>query len=99
MSTFAGLMTFVVWTKHSHFEPMDPSSDSTFRSPFFRRYNPNWNPTFHDDLVRRIPLSKLEPQLRQDAQEGGNKLVTRFTQGVWGGFGRFFTGSMGQPEC
>lgn len=31
-------------------------------------------------------MSKLDPELIKDANEGGDKLVTRFAQGVWGGW-------------
>lgn len=84
-ATAAG--SFLIWTKHDVFEPMDPSTDPTFKTQFFNRYNPNRNPTFHDVCVRRIPITKLDRDLAKDAGEGGDKLVTRFAQGVWGGFG------------
>lgn len=77
-----------IWTKHCKFEPMDPATDSTFHSTFYRRFNPNQNPAFYDVCVRRIPLTKLDPELAKDAEQGGSKLVERFAQGVWGGWGR-----------
>lgn len=88
VTTFTLIGGFYVWTKHSKFEPLDPSTDSTFKSSFFRRYNPNQNPTFHDVCVRRIALIKIDPALVKDAEKGGSKLVERFSQGVWGGFGK-----------
>lgn len=79
--------SFFIWTKHDYFEPMDPATDPTFKTLFFNRFNPNRNPTFHDVCVRRIPITKLDRNLAKDAEQGGDKLVTRFAQGVWGGFG------------
>lgn len=78
---------FAVWTKHTKFEPMDASTDPIFALPSYKRFNPNRNPSFYDVAVRRIPITKLDPVLARDAEEGGSKLVERFAQGVWGGFG------------
>jgi len=79
--------SFFIWTKHARFEPMDPSTDPTFKTLFYNKFNPNRNPTFHDVCVRRIAINKIDRALVKDANEGGDKLVTRFAQGVWGGFG------------
>ena len=88
VATFTGTTGFIVWSKHCHFEPVDPVTDSTFKTQSYRRLNPSNNPTFHDVCVRRIPLTKLDPELAKDAEKGGSKLVERFAQGVWGGSGR-----------
>jgi hypothetical protein len=79
---------FFVWTKHCRFEEMDPTTDATFQSAFYRQFNATPNPTTHDVCVRRIPIFKLRRDLVDDAAKGGTKLVESFCQGVWGGFGR-----------
>jgi len=66
---------------------MDVATDSTFKSMFYSRFNPNKNPPFYDVCVRRIPLTKLDTELFEDAKSGGSKLVERFAQGIWGGRG------------
>lgn len=88
---FTATTGFFVYTKHCHFEPMDPSKDATFNSRSYRQLNPSGNPTFHDVCVRRIPITKLDPDLAKDVERGGSKLVERFAQGVWGGFGTCLT--------
>lgn len=45
------------------------------------------NEPMHDVCMRRIPIFKLKPELIQDAQDGGTKLVEQYSAGVWGGFG------------
>lgn len=89
VTAFTSVGAFVVWTKHSHFEPIDPSNDSTINSSVYKKFNPNQNPALRDVCVRRIALIKIDHELVKDADEGGSKLLERFTQGVWGGFGKF----------
>ncbi|KAJ5499388.1 hypothetical protein N7453_008439 [Penicillium expansum] len=74
----------VFWgaTRNDIFETMD-NSDPIFQSAFFKKFNPNNNPTLHDVCVRRIPLDKIQPSL---VEEKG-KLVEAFCAGVWGGMG------------
>lgn len=88
VTTFTATTGFFVYTKHCTFEPMDPATDPTFKSRSFKQLNPSGNRTFHDVCVRRIPLAKLDPDLSKNAGQGGSKLVERFAQGVWGGFGK-----------
>ena len=38
--------------------------------------------------MRKVPLSKIKPQLLEKEKEG--KLVEAFCAGVWGGYGRFY---------
>lgn len=89
LTTLTSAAAFTVWTKHSQFEPIDPSTDPTVNSSLYKKYNPNRNPALTDVCVRRIALVKIDPDLVWDFNEGGTKLVERFTQGVWGGFGKF----------
>lgn len=88
LTTLTSVAAFQVWTKHSHFEPIDLSTDSTINSSLYNHYNPNHNPALRDVCVRRIALIKIDPDLVKDADQGGSKLVDRFAQGVWGGFGK-----------
>ncbi|KAJ5700976.1 hypothetical protein N7493_012022 [Penicillium malachiteum] len=69
-------------TRNDVFEPMD-ASDPIFQSPFYKKYNPEQNPTLHDLCVRRIPLDKIKPELL----EKKGKLAEAFCAGVWGGMG------------
>lgn len=80
--SFATVGVFWGATRNDLFEPMD-ASDRIFQSSFFKKYNPEGNPTLHDKCVRRIPLDKIEPSLL----EKKGKLVEAFCAGVWGGMG------------
>lgn len=91
LTTLTSAAAFTVWTKHSQFEPIDPSTDPTVNSSLYRKYNPNQNPSLKDVCVRRIALIKIDPDLVKDADQGGSKLVDRFAQGVWGGFGKSYS--------
>lgn len=88
----ASVGAFFVWTKHCHFTPADqftPATEPLFQSSWYKKFNPLQNPTTHDECVRRLPLFKLRPELVEDAQKGGSKLVEAFSQGIWGGPGMF----------
>lgn len=90
LTTLTSAAAFTIWTKHSQFEPIDASTDPTVNSSLYKKYNPNRNPALTDVCVRRIALVKIDPDLVSDARLGGSKLVDRFTQGVWGGFGESY---------
>lgn len=79
--------TFYVWTKHCHMEDMNLATDPVYQSKWHKKFNPNSNPVMNDVCVRRLPLFKVKPELVEDAQKGGSKLVEAFSQGVWGSFG------------
>ncbi|KAJ5223974.1 hypothetical protein N7468_008516 [Penicillium chermesinum] len=49
-------------TRNDEFVPM-AATDPIFQSPFYKKFNPNNNPTTHDLCVRRIPLDKIRPEL------------------------------------
>ncbi|KAI1615787.1 hypothetical protein EDD37DRAFT_597121 [Exophiala viscosa] len=86
----ASVGAFYVWTKHCQMTPLDrftPATEPLFRSEWYKKFNPLQNPTTHDECIRRIPLFKLRPELVEDAQKGGSKLVEAFSQGIWGGPG------------
>jgi len=89
VSSVTTVGAFFVWAKHCKFVDLDPFKDESFHSLFYRKFNPETNPTTHDLCVRQIPLWKVKPELVQDAHNGGSKLVEAFCAGVWGGFGEF----------
>jgi hypothetical protein len=71
------------WTRNSRFVPMS-NNDPILTSPAFLQNNPTSNPVMHDLCVRKVPLSKIKPQL---LEEGEGKLTTAFCAGLWGGWG------------
>ena len=70
------------WTRNSKFVPFS-TNDPIFSSAAYQRNNPNRNPATQDLCVRKVPLSKIKPQLLE--KEG--KLTEAFCAGVWGGLG------------
>ena len=78
---------FQVYTKHIHWEDLQPSQDQLARTNYYRQFNPSLNPVLRDVAVRKLPMHKVDPELIQDAKAGGTKLVERYCAGVYGGFG------------
>ncbi|KAK7739715.1 hypothetical protein SLS53_005685 [Cytospora paraplurivora] len=72
---YIGATTSVIW-------PL-PLDDPIWTSSVYHRYNPLNNPTTQDVCVKRIPLSKVRPELLQ--KEGD--LAVEFCRGVWSGWG------------
>jgi hypothetical protein len=87
VTTSATIAAFFVWTKHCKFTDISPATDPIFQSAFYKKYNPSSNPTTHDLCIGKIPIFKLRPDLVEDAEKGGTKMVEAFCAGVWGGFG------------
>lgn len=87
VTVFASIASFIVWTKHVHWEDISSATDPLFHSEIHKKYNPSLNQLMHDVCVRKIPAFKLKPELIQDAQDGGTKLVEEYCAGIWGGFG------------
>ena len=81
--TAASIGVFFGATRNDKFVPMD-TTDSIFSSPFFKKFNPENNPSLHDLCVRRVPLEKINPSLL----EKKGKLVEAFCAGIWGGMGK-----------
>jgi hypothetical protein len=81
--TVASIGVFWGATRNDVFEPMQ-TSDPIFQSPFFKKFNPEQNPTLHDLCVRRVPLEKIKPELLENKA----KLTEAFCAGVWGGMGK-----------
>lgn len=62
------------------------ASDPLWTSSLFQRHNPSANPSTQDVCIRRIPLSKIRPEL---LHKDGD-LALEFCRGVWSGWGMFF---------
>ncbi|KFA55285.1 hypothetical protein S40293_04926 [Stachybotrys chartarum IBT 40293] len=60
-----------------------PSSDPIWKSAIYKHHNPAGNPATQDVCIKRIPLSKVRPELLE--REGD--LALEFCRGVWGGLG------------
>ncbi|KAL2867707.1 uncharacterized protein BJX67DRAFT_76780 [Aspergillus lucknowensis] len=75
------------WFRHCYFEPFGPETDPLFHSHWLSSFNPGNHPSLNDSCVRKVPLSRLPPELVDDADNGGSRLLERFCAGVWGGYG------------
>lgn len=66
-----------------------------WQSQSYAKYNLHRNPSTQDICIRRIPLSKIRPELLEN--EGD--LALEFCRGVWGGLGTRtnFTTAVVQP--
>ncbi|KAI1074486.1 hypothetical protein F5B20DRAFT_563458 [Whalleya microplaca] len=62
--------------------------DPIFKSKTYAKYNPKGNPALQDVVTKRIPLSKIRPDLRDNEQA----LTLEFCRGVWSRWG-FWTQS------
>lgn len=60
-----------------------PRDDPLFSSKIYSQYNKHHNGSAQDVVVKRIPLSKIRPELLQN--EGD--LAVEFCRGVWSGLG------------
>jgi hypothetical protein len=60
-----------------------PRDDRLFSSKIYSQYNKHHNGSAQDVVVKRIPLSKIRPELLQN--EGD--LAVEFCRGVWSGLG------------
>ncbi|KAK7935824.1 hypothetical protein PG985_001319 [Apiospora marii] len=64
------------------------NDDAWFSSQTYARYNPKGNPALQDDCIKRVPLSKIRPELRNDEAA----LTLDFCRGIWSRWG-FWTQS------
>jgi hypothetical protein len=87
----AGVFDF--WTRKCQFVPF-PVSDPILSSSALRKYNPNNNPAVRDLCIRKVPLSKIKPELL----EKDGELVEAFTAGIWGGPGTYLFMHFGTPN-
>lgn len=60
-----------------------PRDDPIWKSNTYNRYNVQNNPSTQDVCIKRIPISKIRPELLQ--QDGA--LALEFCRGVWAGWG------------
>ncbi|KIL92214.1 hypothetical protein FAVG1_04622 [Fusarium avenaceum] len=60
-----------------------PANDPIWSSRLFRRANPNGNPATNDVCIKRIPFSKIRPELLKKE----NDLSLEFCRGLWSGWG------------
>ena len=88
-SSFEYIILICLRTRNSKFVPIS-SDDAIFSSTAYLHNNPNKNPQTKDLCVRKVPLSKIKPQLLE--KEGEGKLVEAFCAGVWGGIGQYILG-------
>jgi hypothetical protein len=79
--------TFALLTRKDEFVPVSPLMDELLKSKHYAKLNPNNNPVTHDLCIRRVPLSKIKPPLR----ENPDALTRAFCAGVWSGNGMTFT--------
>ncbi|KAF4121997.1 hypothetical protein GMORB2_7590 [Geosmithia morbida] len=77
-SSFAAYLA----AKNPVITPLSPT-DPIWSSKVFKRYNPNRNPTQQDICIKRIPLSKVRPELL----EKPGALATEYCRGVWTSLG------------
>ncbi|KAK7746123.1 hypothetical protein SLS62_009502 [Diatrype stigma] len=57
--------------------------DPLFKSKTWKKYNPRGNPSLHDVVIKRVPLSKIKPELRDNEEA----LTHEFCRGVWSRWG------------
>ncbi|KAK4192321.1 copper amine oxidase [Podospora australis] len=60
-----------------------PDQDPIWRTRSYAKYNRHYNSSTQDVCLKRIPLSRIKPELLQ--REGD--LALEFCRGVWGGLG------------
>jgi len=86
-TSLAGLGGWKLWSRKCFFEPFSPETDALFHSEYYRKFNPDKHPSLDDSCVRKVALSKIQPELVEDALNGGSKLLEKFCGGLWGGYG------------
>lgn len=62
-----------------------PTDDPWFKTKTYRKYNPKANPALQDDCIKRVPLSSIRPELRNDEKA----LALEFCRGIWSRWGRW----------
>ncbi|KAI1097367.1 hypothetical protein F4804DRAFT_327825 [Jackrogersella minutella] len=58
-------------------------NDPMFKTKTYAKYNPKGNPALQDVVIKRIPLSKIRPELRDNEAA----LNLEFCRGVWSRWG------------
>ncbi|KAI2630853.1 hypothetical protein GGR54DRAFT_173589 [Hypoxylon sp. NC1633] len=58
-------------------------NDPMFKTKTYAKYNPKGNPALQDVVIKRVPLRKIRPELRDDEEA----LTLEFCRGVWSRWG------------
>ncbi|KAK9769135.1 hypothetical protein AB5N19_13566 [Seiridium cardinale] len=58
-------------------------NDPWFKTKTYTKYNPKANPALIDDCIKRVPLRKIRPDLRDNEEA----LTLEFCRGVWSRWG------------
>lgn len=62
-----------------------PRDNPWSQSKTYRKFNPKGNPALEDDCIKRVPLSAIRPELRNDEKA----LTLEFCRGIWSRWGRW----------
>ena len=84
-----GALWYHFETRGQNFEAFDDATDPLAQGRFGQAFNPHSNETLSDIYVARVPLSRIRPDLIEDYNRGGSKLVERYCSGMLGGWGAF----------
>lgn len=87
VTALTGASCFALWTRKCRWPLIDESTDSILTSVHFLKFNPLRNPTLLDNCVQRVPLSEIPQDLVQDLEQGGTRLIERFSGSIWGSSG------------
>lgn len=58
-------------------------NDPTFKTKTYAKYNPKGNPALQDVVIKRMPLRKIRPELRDNEEA----LTLEFCRGIWSRWG------------
>jgi hypothetical protein len=81
-----GTCAYMLATRHQKFHELDAASDPLALSSIYQTSNPHSNKTMSDVYEARVPLAHIRPELVNDFQRGGSKLVEAYCSGVLGGW-------------
>lgn len=84
-----GLGSFFIYTRHTKFSPVE-DSDPLIKLVKEKGWNPHNNPMIKDLYVRRVPLEKIRPELRDSPV----RLTRALCAGVWSNWGIFLLASL-----
>ena len=85
-----GYYTSYLAAKNPVISPLSPS-DPIWTSSLYKKRNPSGNPATQDVCIKRIPISRIRPELLQ--KEGD--LALEFCRGVWSGWGELHVSQAG----
>jgi hypothetical protein len=70
-------------------------NDPWLKTKTYTKYNPKANPALMDDCIKRVPLSKIRPELRDNEEA----LTLEFCRGVWSRWGMMIIVFLGTYVC